>query len=240
MNLPDFASSVLAAAPAAKGSFYDPAVQFFQDGGNFMFINVAMLAISFAVIVERTVALMFRMNLNAGPFMEEISKLVKAGNFDRADKICRVASNSPLAKVIRGGILNANKGELEVAKSMEEGLLEHMPPVHARIQWLWSLANIATLVGLIGTIAGLIKTFQSLGNVPAEEKQKLLSAGISAALNNTAFGLSIAVVCIIFHLILGSYAKHMAETVELQALKLENLLGKQHQGGNRGGLHEAA
>lgn len=235
-----FFAPLIASAPAASSSFLDQSLRFFQDGGSFMFVNVALLAIAIAVIIERVVALMFRMNLNVGPFMDQITKLVKAGNFDRADKICRAAPHSPLAKVIRGGLLHANKGELEVAKSIEEGLMEHLPPVHQRIPWLWSLANIATLVGLIGTIAGLIKTFQSLGNVPAEEKQKLLSAGISAALNNTAFGLSIAVLCIIFHLILGSHAKHLGETVELQALKLENLLGKQHEGGGRGGLHEAA
>ncbi|MGQ0508088.1 MAG: MotA/TolQ/ExbB proton channel family protein, partial [Myxococcaceae bacterium] len=93
-----------------------------------------------------------------------------------------------------------------------------------------SIANIATLIGLIGTIVGLIGTFQSLGNVPADQKQALLSAGISEAMNNTAFGLSIAVTCITCHLILTAYAKRMVEVVELNALKLENLLARRSAG----------
>ena len=118
------------------------------------------------------------------------------------------------------------RGELEVAKAVDEAILEHTPPVQSRISWLWSLANIATLVGLIGTIVGLIGTFQALGNVPADQKQALLSQGISEAMNNTAFGLSIAVTCIVFHLFLSAYSKRMVESVELNALKLENLLAR--------------
>ena len=77
---------------------------------------------------------------------------------------------------------------------------------------------------------GLIGTFQSLGNVPADQKQALLSAGISEAMNNTAFGLSIAETCIVFHLFLSAYAKRMIEVVELNALKLENLLARRNAG----------
>ena len=87
-----------------------------------------------------------------------------------------------------------------------------------------------TLVGLLGTISGLIITFQSLGNVPADQKQAILSNGISEAMNNTAFGLGIAVSCIIAHLFLTAYAKKMVETVEISALKLENLLSRRQAG----------
>jgi biopolymer transport protein ExbB/TolQ len=155
---------------------------------------------------------------------------VLTGNVDRAVKLCGAAPNAPLAKVIRAGLTRANRGEIEVAKSIEEAILENNPHISARIQWLWSLANVATLFGLIGTIVGLIGTFKSLGNVPADQKQALLSKGISEAMNNTAFGLGIAVTCIIFHLFLTAYAKRMIETVELNAMKLENLLGRRNAG----------
>ncbi len=158
--------------------------------------------------------------------MEQITKLVLTGNVDRAVKLCGAAPNAPLAKVIRAGLTRANRGEIEVAKAVEESILENNPHICARIQWLWSLANVATLFGLIGTIVGLIGTFKSLGNVPADQKQALLSKGISEAMNNTAFGLMIAVTCIIFHLFLTAYAKRMIEIVELNAMKLENLLGR--------------
>lgn len=218
---------ILAAGPEKLG-LVDTVVKFFKDGGPFMFVNLFWFASSLAVAFERIYTLMFRYNLNAPPFMEQISKLVMTGNVDRAVKLCSAAPNSPLAKVIRAGLTRANRGEIEVAKAVEEAMVEATPHVGARIPWLWSLANIATLVGLVGTIFGLIGTFQALGNVPAEQKQTLLSDGISKAMNNTAFALSIAVLCIVFHLILTSYAKAMVESVELNALKLENLLSRRH------------
>ena len=225
---------VVAAAPAAAApeqlGLVDNVVKFFHDGGPFMFVNLFWLAVSLAVAAERGFTLMFRYHLNAPPFMEQVSKLVQTGNVDRAVKLCGAAPHSPLAKVIRAGLQRAHRGEIEVARGVEEALTESTPHVGARIPWLWSLANIATLVGLVGTIFGLIGTFQALGNVPAEQKQTLLSDGISKAMNNTAFALSIAVLCIIWHLMLTSYSKAMVETVELNALKLENLLARRNAG----------
>jgi biopolymer transport protein ExbB/TolQ len=221
---------VLSAETAKGGDFTREIVAFFKEGGPFMFINIFWLASALAVIIERTITLMFRYNLNAAPFMEQITKLVMAGNVDRAVKLCGAAPNSPLAKVVRAGLTRANRGEIEVAKALEESILENNPHISARIQWLWSLANIATLVGLVGTVFGLISTFKSLGNVPADQKQALLSKGISEAMNNTFFGLSIAVICIIAHLFLTAYARNMIETIELNAMKLENLLSRRAAG----------
>lgn len=223
-------SALAAATQGSGGSFLDTIKTFFHDGGPFMYVNIFWLACAIAVIIERIVTLMFRYNLNAPPFMEQVTKLVLTGNVDRAVKLCGAAPNAPLAKVVRAGLTRANRGELEVAKAVEEAILENTPSVQTRIPWLWSLANIATLVGLIGTIVGLIGTFRSLGNVPADQKQALLSAGISEAMNNTAFGLSIAVTCIVFHLFLNAYSKRMVEVVELNALKLENLLSRRTSG----------
>jgi biopolymer transport protein ExbB len=230
-NLSGLVDAVLLAAPQASGgTFLDTIKNFFHEGGPFMYVNVFWLACAMAVIVERIITLMFRYNLNAPPFMEQVTKLVLTGNVDRAVKLCGAAPNAPLAKVVRAGLTRANRGELEVSKAVEEAILEHTPLVQTRIGWLWSLANIATLVGLIGTIVGLIGTFRSLGNVPADQKQALLSAGISEAMNNTAFGLSIAVTCISFHLFLNAYSKRMVEVVELNAMKLENLLSRRGAG----------
>jgi biopolymer transport protein ExbB len=230
MLVHQLAELVLAAEPAKETSLKDSVVAFFQEGGPFMFINIFWLGCAVAIMIERIVTLLFRYNLNAAPFMEQITKLVLTGHVDRAVKLCGAAPNSPLAKVIRAGLNRANRGEIEVAKAIEESVLENSPHVSARIQWLWSLANVATLFGLIGTIVGLIGTFKSLGNVPADQKQALLSKGISEAMNNTAFGLGIAVTCIIAHLFLTAYARRMVETVELNAMKLENMLARKNAG----------
>ncbi len=204
--------------------------EFFREGGPFMFANVATSAVAIAIIVERILVLAFRLNLNAGPFMEQVQKLVLSGNVDRAVTLCGAAPNAALARVVRAGLTRANRGDQEVARALEEAVLEVTPSIGKRIASLWSLANIATLVGLIGTITGLIGTFRSLGAASPEMKQLMLSKGISEAMNNTAFGLTIAVVCIVSHLMLTSKAKTMIEEIEYNALRLENLLSRQRAG----------
>jgi biopolymer transport protein ExbB len=221
---------ILAAEPPPSTGLFGGLIAFFKEGGPFMFINIFWLAVAVGILIERIVTLIFRYNLSAGPFMEQVIKLVLGGNPERAIKLCGAAPNAPLAKVIRSGLNRANRGEIEVAKAIEESILENSPHISARIQWLWSLANVATLFGLIGTIVGLIGTFKSLGNIPAEQKQEQLSKGISEAMNNTAFGLGIAVFCIIGHLFLMSYARRMIEVVELNAMKLENVLSRRAAG----------
>ena len=212
------------------GSVLDHVSEFFKEGGPFMFVNLMSSAVALAIIVERSISLVFRYSINGPPFMEQITKLVLTGNIDRAVKLCGAAPNAALAKVIRAGLSRANRGEIEVARATEEAILEVTPMLQQRIQSLWSIANIATLLGLIGTITGLIAAFRSLGAVAAEQKNLVLSKGISEAMNNTAFGLGIAVSCIIAHLLLTSKAKGMIDEIELDALKLENLLARRSAG----------
>jgi biopolymer transport protein ExbB len=204
--------------------------EFFKEGGPFMFVNVATSAVAIAIIVERILVLAFRLNLNAGPFMEQVQKLVLSGNVDRAVKLCGAAPNAALAKVVRAGLTRANRGEQEVARALEEAVLEATPAISKRVASLWSLANIATLIGLVGTIVGLIGTFKALGAASPEMKQVMLTKGISEAMNNTAFGLTIAVTCIVAHLMLSSKAKTMIEEIEYNALRLENLLSRRSAG----------
>jgi biopolymer transport protein ExbB len=204
--------------------------EFFRDGGPFMFVNLIACAVAVAIIVERVVSLAFRLNVNAAPFMEQIQKLVMTGNVDRALKLCGAAPKAALSRVVRAGLSRANRGEAEVSRALEEALLEVTPLVSKRIASLWSLANVATLLGLIGTIVGLIGTFKSLGAASAEMKQLMLSKGIAEAMNNTAFGLGIAVTCIVAHLLLISKSKAMIEEIEFNALKLENLLARRSAG----------
>ena len=200
--------------------------EFFREGGPAMAVNLVTSVVAVAIIVERIVVLAFRLNVNAAPFMEQIQKLVLSGNVDRAVKLCGAAPDAALSRVVRAGLTRANKGEQEIARALEEAVLEVTPSISRRISALWSLANVATLVGLIGTITGLIGTFRSLSAASPEMKQVMLSRGIAEAMNNTAFGLTIAVTCIVAHLLLTSKAKAMIEEVEYNALRLENMLNR--------------
>jgi biopolymer transport protein ExbB/TolQ len=222
-----------AAGPVAAGgeeSFLQGIKEFFWAGGFFMGVNAVASVIALAIIVERVIVLGFRLNVDAGRFMDQVQKLVMTGNLDRAIKLCGAAPSAALSRVVRAGLGRANRGEQEVAKSLEEAVLEVTPLISRRIASLWSIANIATLLGLIGTITGLIRTFKSLGAVSADQKQILLSNGISEAMNNTAFGLAIAVTCIVAHLMLTSKSKSMIEEIEFNALRLENMLARRSGG----------
>ncbi len=198
-------------------------------GGPFPYMNIFVLAISLATIFERFIALT-RYNISGAPFMSQLVRLVREGQIDRARKLCQAAPHSVLAKVMKSGLDRANRGEAEIAASMEEAMLEVGPMLSKRIPWLFPLANIATLFGLIGTISGLIKSFAALSAASPDQKSALLSTGIAEAMYNTAFGLIIAVLCLATQLYLASKAKGMIEEVEFNAIRLENLLARRAAG----------
>jgi biopolymer transport protein ExbB len=203
-----------------------------ENGGIFMKINIFFLAISIAIIIDRIVAVFFLYNLpNGGKFMVQIERLVLGNSIDKALKICSAAPKAALARVLRAGLSHADRGVVEIGNAIEEQSLEVQPAVMKRVPALWSLANVAVLVGLLGTVTGLIKAFQAVGLAAPEQKTQLLTNGISEAMYNTAFGLLIAVLCIVAHLLVGSQAKKIIEEIELHGLKLENLLARRALGG---------
>jgi biopolymer transport protein ExbB/TolQ len=197
--------------------------EFMHEGAPFSFVNVAILAFVIAIIAERFTHILTKHQVNGDEFMAQIRKLVQAGNIDRAIKLCEAAP-LPLLQVVKAGLTQVNRGEDAVIAHMEERMSEVIPTLEKRIGSLWSLANIATLVGLLGTISGLIKAFAAVAFAEPAQKAALLSRGISEAMYNTALGLGIAVICMIFHLILHSWSKKIRHDLERTAMRLENLL----------------
>jgi biopolymer transport protein ExbB/TolQ len=197
--------------------------EFMNDGAPFSYVNAAILMFVIAVIADRFVHILSKYRVNSEEFMAQIRKLVQAGNIDRAIKLCE-AEPLPLLQVVRAGLTQVNRGEDAVIAQMEERMAEVIPALEKRIGSLWSLANIATLVGLLGTVSGLIKAFAAVAYADPGQKAALLARGISEAMYNTALGLGIAVLCMIFHLFLHSWAKKVKQDMERSTMKLENLL----------------
>lgn len=200
------------------------------EGAPFSFVNIGVLAFSLAIIAERLVFILTRYRVNTTEFMAQIRKLVQAGNIDRAIKLCEAAP-LPLLQIVKAGLTQVNRGEEAIIAQMEEKMSEALPHLEKRIPWLWTLANLATLIGLLGTVRGLIKAFKAVGEIddPAQ-KQALLTGGISEAMWNTFLGLLIAVVCMSAHLLLHSMAHKQKHELEKAAQKLENLLTLRRQG----------
>ncbi len=202
----------------------------FQKGGPFFMINTFFLALVIGLIIERSMYFLGKGHINAGAFLDQIKRLLAANNIDRAKKLCD-ATTAPIARVAKAGLGKIHRGEAAVAQAMEETMIDVTPEVKVRIGALWSMANITTLTGLLGTITGLIATFSAVGGADPAEKQKALSDGIAAAMYNTAYGLGIALVCMIAHLMLSTASKRVMADLEGFSLKFENMLGDGKDGG---------
>jgi biopolymer transport protein ExbB/TolQ len=203
----------------------------FRQGGGWMYVILVVSIIAIGIIIERFIFLFFKYNINAHAFMAQIQKLVMANNIDRAIKLCNAAPSAALPKVIKAGLTRANKGEVEIQNAVEEATLEVVPQIMKRVGSLQALGNIATLLGLLGTIIGLIEAFNALKSATPDTRQELLSQGIALAMNTTAFGLIVAIPCMVAHLFLLGMIKKIIDEIDQHSVKLENLLVSRGKGG---------
>lgn len=204
---------------------------FQNTSGPWMYLILIISIIALAVILERFVYLFLKYNINANAFMGQIQKLVMSNNIDRAIKLCNQASDAALPKVVKAGLTRANKGQEAIQNAIEEATLEVVPMITRRTPSLLALANIATLLGLLGTIVGLIEAFAALEAATPETRQALLAQGISTAMYTTAAGLVVAIPAMLFHLLLSGVSKRMIEEIDQHAVRLENLLVAHAKGG---------
>ncbi|HLG20930.1 MAG TPA: MotA/TolQ/ExbB proton channel family protein [Bdellovibrionota bacterium] len=188
-----------------------------------MIVNLIVSILAGAVILERFFMLLTRLTADGKNFMQNIERYVLANDLTQAINYCNT-SQAPLATVVKAGLVKANRGGMAISMGVDEALLQVTPLVEKRIGTLWSFANIATLIGLIGTIVGLITAFTGLSVATPEQRALLLGSGIAEALYNTAFGLVIAVSCIMSHLFLSGIAKKIIGDLDYYSSRLENLL----------------
>jgi biopolymer transport protein ExbB len=210
---------------AAEGTGSGQLISAFKHNPTFIVMNLVTSAVVLTLVVERAVFQLTRYRVNSKEFFAQIKKLVAAGNIDRAIKLCE-ASDYPVLQLVRSGLTHANKGPDEIDAALSERLSELKPAVEKRVGALWSLANISTLIGLIGTVSGLISVFASISapGLSQADKQAMLSNGIAEAMYNTALGLGIAVFCMIAHLILHTRAKAIQHDLETVMERTFNLL----------------
>ena len=216
---------LLLAAQEASGGGEGQLVEAFKHNPTFMVLNLCASAVVLTIVVERFTFQLTRYRVNSKEFFAQIKKLVTAGNIDRAIKLCE-ASDYPILQLVKSGLTHSNKGPDEIDAALSEKLSELKPAVEKRVGVLWSLANIATLIGLIGTVSGLIRTFASIAaqGLSQADKQRMLSNGIAEAMYNTAFGLGIAVFCMITHLVLHQRSKNIQHDLDATQERVFNLL----------------
>ncbi|MFZ5861955.1 MAG: MotA/TolQ/ExbB proton channel family protein [Nitrospirota bacterium] len=201
-------------------------INFFQAGGFFMYPILLVLAVSTAIVVERIVVIA-RAGTNGERLWGQIAPSIHGRRMDEAARHC-TQSNRPLHQVLAGGI-RGMKGSFtreDAQGGVDEAMMQVIPRLEARLNYLPNLANVATLLGLLGTIVGLIQAFTAVSMADPAQKATLLAKGISVAMNTTAFGLIVAVPLMLVHGFLQSRTNRVIDTVEGYALRLVNLAGQ--------------
>lgn len=205
-------------------SFMHSLITAFQVGGVWMIFIAIAFAISVAFAIERFVRLFMQYNVDGASFMFEIQKYILANDLDGAIRVCNSAPKAALAKVLKAGLQRASRDDSQIQNALDAASLEVIPKLERRIPYLALIANIATLLGLLGTITGLIKAFAAVSMADPAQRQAILSAGISEAMNATAFGLITAIFSMVAHSILSNRATRILEEVDEFGVKLLDLL----------------
>ena len=199
-------------------------VAFFQKGGMFMYPILLVFSVGIAIAVERWFQLSRVRSANHKMWNVLYPVLVK-GEFEKAREIVN-KDKSSVAQMLGMGLARqgAVKRREDIEIAMEESMMEIIPQLEKRTPYVALLSNIATLLGLLGTIMGLIQAFTAVANANPAEKADLLSASISVAMNTTAFGLMSAIPLLLLHAKLTSTAGHIIDSLEMASVKTLNTI----------------
>jgi biopolymer transport protein ExbB len=205
-------------------NFIETIVRFIQDGGAFMYPILIVGAVGFAITIERFIKLL-RVRKANQVMWAQLHPVLVEGNFDKAREMT-AEDKSTVSHLLNLGLARQGavrrRDDIEIA--MEEGMMEIIPQLEKRTAYIALFANIATLLGLLGTIIGLIQAFTAVANANPAEKADLLSASISVAMNTTAFGLIVAVPLLLAHAYLNSRAGEIIDSLEMASVKSLNII----------------
>ncbi len=205
----------------------------FTSGDSFWMWSILIAQIvSLAIVIERVMALYINRKPNQKELAKVLNEDIRSGNLEKALKRSQQLSKSqPLGVVAAAGIQATLDlgGKEEIQLKMDEVLLEESSRVEKRIGFLAMFANVATLLGLLGTITGLIHSFAGIGNANPVEKASILSHGISLAMNTTAYGLIVAVPALVMYAVLQNRAARLTDDLSKAALNLFIQLGYHYE-----------
>lgn len=201
---------------------YSVIVRFFQGGGEFMYPIAIVGALGLAIAIERWVYLTI-IGLKNRSLWNDLTPLLAQGDFKRAVALTS-KSDAAIGTILNYGLarIQSARRRDDIEKAMEESLMEVVPRLEKRTHYLGTFANMATLLGLLGTVIGLIAAFGAVATVNPAEKANLLSASISVAMNCTAFGLMVAVPLVLVHAVLQTKTTELVDSLEMASVKFLN------------------
>lgn len=201
-------------------SFLSSFAGFFQNGGPFMFVILATGVVILAVSLERFWVIGRAASVNSGKLTKDLLRMVGQGDFAKASALANKVK-SPVGEVSAAILSNANVRNEERLQNAADGAATIViPRLSRRLPYLSMLANSATLLGLLGTIFGLTTAFAAVGAADPSQRSAFLAAGISQALNTTAFGLIVAVPTLIIHGFLVSKVESIIENIDETSIRI--------------------
>jgi len=203
--------------------FFYSIVNFFESGGAFMYPILIVFAVGVAFAVERYITLTVVTNKNQ-LIWDKVQPLLANGEFNEA-RAMTAEDESTISQVLNMGLSlqGAVRRREDIEIAMEESMMEIVPRLEKRTPYVALSSSIATLLGLLGTIMGLIQAFTAVANANPAEKADLLSASISVAMNTTAFGLMVAIPLLITHAVLTSKTGDIVDSLEMATVKALNV-----------------
>jgi biopolymer transport protein ExbB/TolQ len=195
----------------------------FDLGGPNMYVILITFIFMLGVLVERIVVLYFQSNVDKEGFTKVLVKNILNGDLRGALKLCSI-SKFPLARILQAGLMKAKESDAEVQAAMDEAALRELPRIEKRTGYLAMLGNVTVLMGLLGTILGLIRSFGAVANASASEKATELAKGIAEAMYNTAFGLTVAIIAIIAYAFLQAKSQHLVDDINETTVSVLNLI----------------
>lgn len=203
-------------------------LQFINDAGVVGWVIMLTGIGSIAIIAERTSALYFKYGMNVEEFMTKVQTLVLAKKVDEALVLCAQMNGKPLAGAFKNILEKADREDDAIFQAHDISMAETVPLFTRRLHYLSMLANVATLLGLLGTIHGLILSFQAVAQADPAQKQALLASGISVSMYTTALGLAVAIPLMVAYSFLVSRQNVLVETLTEKCGKLTELLTGSH------------
>lgn len=203
------------------------AAVFFNEGGPFMWPILIILAISIAVMLDRFIYYFIYCSSNSKFLLPQLTTLINNNQSAEALKYVK-KRNNPFFSLLRTALVRFHEGASVnlIEEGIEETSIKELPKLSKRLSYLSLFANIATLVGLLGTIAGLQQSFGSLSSANPAEKAEMLSAGIAQAMNTTAFGLVVAVPCMLLYTFFTNKQQQILNDIDDITVRLVNTMKK--------------
>jgi biopolymer transport protein ExbB len=191
----------------------DGIIKMFAGGGTYMWPILACLLLFLAITADRAYYLFFVVAEDKHALLKGLNQHVMKGDLNGAVRFLSSQKQGPLSRILKAGLLKAHRDDIEVQAALDEASLREVPSFENRIGFLAVVSNGATLLGLLGTIGGMIHCFEAVAHVDPSQKATILAEGISEAMNCTWFGLFTGIPALFAFGILQAKVQHLIDGV---------------------------